>query len=229
MSLGYPVFQDLQSFNFPPTPLSPPSPPTSPTSFVTQLDEENLPVIGPCQIVSPSSEPVTLSLRADLCQLCKGKKYGFTSYFHNTKIFFEPPHEILPVVEESYVLRDRLKSLLVTYAMREVEDDQAQNIETQILNWGYSVGMLADEVVASACNAGFALGLDRLDNVRKWRDIIVEEARYYASRNAAVKMPSGRLAALMLEYRKVWEAVWIGYLQDRKATLSDLYSSGYPM
>jgi hypothetical protein len=179
--------------------------------------------------VSPSSEPETLSLRADLCQLCKGKKYGFTSYFHNTKIFFEPPHDILPVVEESYVLRNRLKSLLVTYAMREVEDDQVQNIETQILNWEFSVGMLADEVVASACNAGFALGLGRLDDVRKWRDIIVEEARYYVSGNAAVKMPSGRLAALMLEYRKVWEAVWIGYLQDRKATQSDLYSGGYPM
>jgi hypothetical protein len=224
MPPGYPVIQHLESFAFPTTPLLISSAELS--SSVAQRNDDSL-IKRTSQVASAASKLETLSLRGILCHSCKGKKYSFTSYFHNTKIFFEPPHEILPVVEESYILRDRLKSLLVTYAMRDLEQDQTQNSQTQILNWKFRVEVLIDEVMSSACNAGFILNRERLDDVRKWSDIILDEARYYVSGKATLKMPSDRLAAVMLEYRKVWETVWIGYLQDRSAAQSDVCTSGY--
>lgn len=222
MSPGYPVIQHLESFTSDASSLISSTEPSSPA---LQYNDESL-IVGTSQVASANLDFETLSLRDALCHFCKGKKYSFTSYFHNTKIFFRPPHEVLPVVEQSYILKDRLKSLLVTYAMRDLEQDQIQNIQTQILNWKFRVEVLIDEVMSSACNAGFILNRERLDDVQKWTDIILDEARYYVSGKATLKMPSSRLAAVMLEYRKVWETVWIGYLQDRSSGQSDVCTSG---
>lgn len=224
-----PVFHELESFSFPSA-----SPPhlissTCPPSFLADLYEDGLPMIISPHISSEIAEPLTLPPRAILCPSCKGKKYGFTAYFHNTKIFSEPPHEILSVVEESYILRDNLKSLWVTYAMRELGEDEFEGTRAQIARWQFRVGILIDEVVALACNAGFSLNPDGIEEVRKWKDTVADELRYYVSEKLKTQMPSGRLAVLMLEYRKVWEAVWIGYLQDRKAAPSDSYVISYPV
>jgi hypothetical protein len=230
MSLEFPSFHNLESFSFPAPPQVHPSLPATVSSFATQRDHEESLVAGVPQVASARLKFETLSLIESPCLFCKGKKYGFTAYFHNHKIFPEPPHEILPLVEESYVLRDRLKSLLVTYAIRDVEQDEAENVMVQIHHWDFSVGALTDEVMNSASNSGFVLNLGRLDDVRKWKDAIVGEFKYYVSAPAQMKqtkLPSGRLSALMLEYRKVWEAVWMGYMHDHKMMQSELDSTGY--
>lgn len=227
MSLGPQVFQNLESFSFPPPPLSHPIPPTDFSSFAFQQNDEDHLVADASHVLSAGSELETLSLAGSLCLLCKGKKYGFTAYFHNHKIFPEPPHEILPLVEESYMLRDRLKSLLVTYAMRGVEQDEVESVMTQVYHWEFSVGALTDEVMTSASNAGFVLNLGRLDDVRKWKDTIVDELKYYVLGQGQGRMERARLAALMLEYRKVWEPVWIGYLQDHKGMHSETCTGSY--
>jgi hypothetical protein len=229
MSLEFSAFQNLESFSFPPASLSHLSVPTGHSSSATQQDNYSSPVAAAPQVTSANTKLEALSLTRSLCHLCKGKKYGFTAYFHNHKIFQEPPHEILPLVEESYVLRDSLKSLLVTYAMRAVEQDEVENVMTQIHHWDFSVAALTDEVMNSASNSGFVLNLGRLDDVRNWKDVMVDEFRYMISGQPQTKLPSGRLAALMLEYRKVWEAVWIGYMQDRKMMESELCDNSYPI
>jgi hypothetical protein len=165
----------------------------------------------------------------DSCPFCKGRKYGFTAYFHNLRIFSEPPHDILRLVEESYILRDRLKSLLVTYTMRDVEHGEAESMMAHIHHWDFSVGALTDEVMNSASNSGFVLNLGYLDGIRSWKDATVDEFKYYVSEQVQIKLPKGRLAALMLEYRKAWEAVWIGYMQDRKMMQSELEGISYPI
>ena len=229
MSLDFPYFQNLESFSFPAAPPVHPNLPGIVSSFAAQREHEDSLVAGIPQTASASSKLETLSLIGSTCLFCKGKKYGFTAYFHNHKIFSEPPHEILPLVEESYILRDRLKSLLVTYAMRDVEQDEAEHVMAQIHHWDFSVGALTDEVMNSASNCGFVLNLGRLDDVRKWKDAIVGEFKYYVSAEAQVKLPRGRLSALMLEYRKVWEVVWMGYMHDHKIMQSELDGTSYPV
>lgn len=80
-----------------------------------------------------------------LCPRCKGQKYGFTAYFHNTRIFPEPPHELLRLIEKSYFLRDRLKSFLVTYTMRQVDSEQVVGIEDKINKWQQEIIVLMKE------------------------------------------------------------------------------------
>jgi hypothetical protein len=62
-------------------------------------------VAGPHQVATSDSRLETLSMLGDACPFCEGRKYGFTAYFHNLTIFSEPPHDILPLVEESYILK----------------------------------------------------------------------------------------------------------------------------
>ena len=214
------------SFNFSSSPPSKSSSTAMVPSFTIQRKYGDSLIAAKGKAISTSTKLEPPSWAGGLCPFCKGKKYGFTAYFHNLRIFPEPPHAILPLVEESYILRDRLKSLLVSYAMREFEHDEA--VMAQIHHWEFSMEALTDDVMNSASTFGFVLNLGRLDDVRKWMSTIVDEFRYYTSGQARDKMASGRLAALMAEYRKIWELVWIGYLRDRKAMQAEPCGNGYP-
>lgn len=101
-----------------------------------------IPQTGRHTLTPPSNGTEALSPSRLLCSQCKGQKYGFSAYFHNTRIFLEPPHEILGLVERSYVLRDRLKSLLVTYAMRPVDQERVMEIEREINVWQEEIILL---------------------------------------------------------------------------------------
>jgi hypothetical protein len=147
--------------------------------------------------------------------LCKGQKYGFTAYFHNPKIFPEPPHELLPLIEQSYVLKNRLKSLLVTYIMRGLEPGGVQEAENEATVWTQLVEDLLSEVVASA--AGFELDLRTLEEVRKWTRELTRQIRDSLVGRQKLEMPKGRLLVLLLEFRKLWEGVWQKWLMDRKS------------
>ena len=160
-----------------------------------------------------TSELPALSLEATLCPLCKGQKYGFTAYLHNLKIFPEPPHDLLPFIEKSYVLKNRLKSLLVTYIMRNLEQDGAQEAEKEVQFWGQLVEGLLSDVAASA--VGFELSLYPLEEVWKWTEEMTRQIRESIAGRQKMEMPKGRLLALLLELRKLWEEVWKQYLLDR--------------
>jgi hypothetical protein len=161
-----------------------------------------------------SSELKILSIKAPICPLCKGQKYGFTAYFHNPKIFSEPPHELLPLIEKSYALKNRLKSLLVTYIMRDLEDGGVQDAEKEVLAWSQMVDELLCEVVASA--PGFGLEMRPLEEVRVWTKEMVKQVRESICGRQKLEMPKGRLVVLLLEFRKLWESVWKQCLLDRK-------------
>ncbi|KAG0651666.1 hypothetical protein D0Z07_1624 [Hyphodiscus hymeniophilus] len=165
-------------------------------------------------ITPPTSELIKLSMRAPLCPSCKGQKYGFTAYFHNQKIFSEPPHELLQLVEKSYILKNRLQSLLVTYIMRGPEDSSFQEAENEVLSWGQLVEDLLVEIVVSV--VGFELELQPLEDVRSWTAMTTKQIRDSVLGIQQLDMPKGRLVALLLDFRKLWEGVWRQYLLDRK-------------
>lgn len=222
MSLQFPSFQSLESFSFPVTVPIHRRDLVPPLLFTTQRDNEDFQTANGHEPPSTNSSVQSSCLVGSPCHFCKGKKYGFTAYFHNHAIFPEPPHDILHLVEESYVLRDRLKSLLITYTMRRVEYEEVETVMGHIHTWDFAVGALTDEVMSSASNSGFVLHLAPLDDVRKWKDAIVNELRYYVSGQTQIKLPKERLTTLMFEYRKVWEATWIGYMHDRRMMQSEL-------
>jgi len=169
-----------------------------------------------------AAELTTLSLQSTLCPLCKGQKLGFTAYFHNTKIFSEPPHELLGLVEKSYLLRDRLKSLLVTYTKHEVEQDRVPGIEAEIDVWQREITFLVKDVI---CSAQFELDFTSLDKVEAWTFEMTNRFKEHIWERIKLDMPKGRLQNLMVEFRKAWEEVWKGFLRDRKISQEGLRKS----
>ena len=171
---------------------------------------------GQANLASPTplaSELATLSFKQQPCPLCKGQKYGFTAYFHNTKVFSKPPHELLAMVEKSYLLKNRLKSLLVTYGMREVEQYQLQEVEGDIAAWSQQVHDLISEVISSAVE--FALDLQWLEKVQTWTKDVTKQLREKIWLEDEMEMPNGSLDEVLQGFRKAWEGVWKGYMNDR--------------
>jgi hypothetical protein len=206
-------FNGLKSFKVPQSSTSmtiePELPPFTAPSSEKHGEKSN-------DLASPTplaSELTILSLRTPACLLCKGQKYGFKAYFHNTKIFSQPPHELLSVVEKSYLLKNRLKSLLVTYAMREVGQDQLQQVEGEVATWAQHVQDLISEVVGSAI--GFAFDLQQLEVVQNWTKEITTQLREKVWLRERMEMSNGRLNEVLQEFRKLWEGVWKGYLRDQ--------------
>jgi hypothetical protein len=177
-------------------PNSPPAPPPASTPFA-----------------APSSELDTLSLKTNPCPQCKGQKYGFTAYFHNTKIFPEPPHHLLRLVEKSYILRDRLRSFLVTYTLREIEPDRIRRVEEEIDAWQQEVTFLVRDII---CSAEFELDFKPLEAAKLWAFEKVDRLKEHIWGRRRLEIPKGSLQDLLSEYRKVWEGVWVGYLRDER-------------
>lgn len=165
-------------------------------------------------LTPPCSELQSLSLKAGPCPQCKGQKYGFTAYFHNTKIFFEPPHHLLRLVEKSYILRDRLKSFLVTYTLCEIEQDRIPRVEEEMNAWQQEIVGLVRDII---CLAEFELDFALLEAAKIWTFEKVDRLREHVWGRRKLEMPKGSLQMFLSEYRKVWEGVWIGYLKDEKA------------
>ncbi|KAH8597946.1 hypothetical protein B0O99DRAFT_483464, partial [Bisporella sp. PMI_857] len=148
------------------------------------------------------------------CEQCKGQRYGFTAYFHNPNIFSEPPHHLLSWVEQSYLFRDRLKSLIVTYAMREFEAEGLCKIEDGINSWVRNIGVFTTHLLCSAQK--FELNILPLEEVKRWTSEMSKQLMDHVQGHKKLEMPRGRLQALLTEFRWCWEAVWLGYLRDEK-------------
>ncbi|ESZ96642.1 hypothetical protein SBOR_3009 [Sclerotinia borealis F-4128] len=168
--------------------------------------------------IQPSSAsdalPPPSPVRAPLCPQCKGHKYGFTPYFHNTKIFPEPPHELLILVEQSYFLRNRLKSLLINYVTRRVDNDRLEVITNEIVEWKSRVECLAREVLISSM--GFELNTKGLESVKEWAADLVRRLSNHVHGIERMELRKEDQKELLIEFKKLWEVVWMSYLADGK-------------
>ncbi|KAH9224724.1 hypothetical protein DL95DRAFT_378371, partial [Leptodontidium sp. 2 PMI_412] len=111
--------------------------PHSPFSDPPVFSNDGLPSFSQASLASPPvSELAAFSLKNPKCPQCKGKRFDFTAYFHNPKFFRAPPHELLDLVERSYVLKDRLQSILITYIVHDLQEDhRMQDVRADILDW----------------------------------------------------------------------------------------------
>ena len=220
------AFRGFESFRFPSPLPRYPTPPESSYFAPTQPDFYNtaspyisgfpparhIPEVNPVPLFTAATEPI--ARQSPSCVHCKGHRYGFSAYFHNPKLFSEPPHHLLHLVEQSYFLRDRLKSLLVTYAMRPLETDQTQVIENEIHGWQREVACFANHVLCSALT--FELRVRPLDEVRRWATEMSKQLAEHVQGVKRLDMPKGRLQVLLTEFRRAWELVWIGFLEDER-------------
>ena len=83
----------------------------------------------------------------------------------------------------------------------------------QIEIWGENVDFLVNEVVESA--DGFQVELGPLVDVKTWTKKMMIHIWDHASGARRIEMPRGRCGRLLFEFRKLWERVWLGYLQDQ--------------
>lgn len=157
--------------------------------------------------------PQSTIAHAPPCPQCKGNKYGFTPYFHNKQIFPEPPHVLLMLVEQTYLLRNRLKSLLINYVTRRVDNNRLEAIANEIVEWKSRVECLSREVLISS--VGFELNTEALEAVNKWATEMVERLSNHVHGIEKMKLSSEEQKGLLIEFKKLWEVVWTSYLVDR--------------
>ena len=89
------------------------------------------------------------------------------------------------------------------------------NLGAEIRSWGTRVDTLVDEVVDSA--DGFQVELGPLGDVKTWSNKMVLQMWDHASGVRQMRSLPGHWKALLLEFRKLWEKVWLGYLQDQRS------------
>jgi hypothetical protein len=178
------------------------------------------PEVHEIPIPSPSPEPPATLLikpehgtpKAGKCPQCKGQKYSFTAYFHNTAIFSLPPHELLAFADYAYILKDRLKSLLITYAMHETDDGCLPRIEMDIKMWGQQVESLARDVEEFA--TGFEQVGIEVQGVVEWTQGMMRRLWEHVLGVRILEVPKGRTKELVLEFRKGWERVWLAWVRE---------------
>jgi hypothetical protein len=176
-------------------------------------EENHFPPLTSISSKFPNLEGVPSSPTQTACVQCKGHKFNFTAYFHNTKIFAEPPHHLLPWVERSYLLKNRLQSLLVTYALQVVDPSHFQDIEVEINTWGLQVDSLAHEV--AGCGGGSGRVVSTVTEVHQWTKAIMKQLWEHVQGTQVLPMPKGRVKELVFECRKGWERVWIACAEQR--------------
>lgn len=209
------LFRDLQNMDFSVdrtashqsySPYLPPNPP--------------LPMFSPQPPDLNSTFPLTeeltnASLLKPACAQCKGRKYTFTSYFHNNKVFSRPPHELLDLIETSYTLKNRLQSLIFTYVLRSIDPSYVQGIEIELCNWEAEVKALARAVVARA--VGCQQVSRGLEDVQVWAAGMMKQISEHVCEIRILDMPKGRSKELVVEFRKRWEEVWVAYVKEKGA------------
>jgi len=193
----------------------PPPPHLSTQYFNNPRPEQNqfLPLTSISQTL-PTLDGLPSPQSRPHCEKCKGQKYGFTAYFHNMKIFPEPPHELLPWVERSYHLKNRLQSLLVTYTVQDFDPAYLRDIEIEVNNWRLQVEVLVHEV--GSWGNGSELVVSAIAEVHQWTKVMVKQLWDHVVGNQRLPMPKGRAKKLVLEFRKGWERVWVESAEHRR-------------
>jgi hypothetical protein len=205
-----------------------PPPPQLNTPYldVPRSAQNDFPPLTSISSTLPSLDGPPLPEGRPQCAECKGQKYGFTAYFHNTNIFPEPPHELLPWVERSYLLKNRLQSLLVTYTVHEFDPTYLHDIEIVINSFRLQVEGLAHEVGSWGSESERVVSA--VTEVHQWSKGMVKQLWDHVVGIQRLPMPKGRAKELVLEFRKGWERVWIESAEHRRQfMMSQGYLSGF--
>ncbi|KAF4634549.1 hypothetical protein G7Y89_g3555 [Cudoniella acicularis] len=176
--------------------------------------------------VSAFKMPLTPQLNAlaivpGSCPQCKGRKYNFTAYFHNTKYFSSSPHHLLSYIERSYVLKNQLQSLLVEWAMnpRRPIIEFADIAEPQIRAWERRVQYLVETVLEFATSKGLhqGVGARKTDTVLRWTGKMVTRLEDTVWERANFQVSQSEMVSLLFQFRKLWESVWVGLVEDERS------------
>ncbi|KAF8853151.1 hypothetical protein BDZ45DRAFT_564576, partial [Acephala macrosclerotiorum] len=133
------------------------------------------------------------------CTYCKGRRYDYTAYFHNTNVFAEPPHELLTLVEESYVQKNRLQSLLINYVLRAIQQEDIEQIQKDLEAWEIQVHNLVATIGDGDALASLRSRTSRM-KTQIWEHVVGMQK---------MEMWPGRSKELVSEFRKLWETVWV--------------------
>lgn len=119
------------------------------------------------------------------------------------------------MVERSYVLKNRLQSLLVTYIVNDLrEDERVQDIRDDFLEWVRQVAKLAEEVGGGMRRVeGVEVGLEA---VKAWSEGMARSLVEHLNQSGGKKMEvqKGWRKEVLSEFRRQWEAVWIAYANN---------------
>ncbi|KAH8684308.1 hypothetical protein BGZ60DRAFT_397300 [Tricladium varicosporioides] len=149
------------------------------------------------------------------CPQCKGLKYGFTAYFHNTEIFSKPPHELLPYIEQSYLLKNRLKTLLVDWVMHPPIhiEEHTERAGIEIQSWGCQVETLLRSVLifgkSNGVNLDEATSEKAVEELVKWCGEIIKALKGTVYGGKHSELPERKLKNILSRFRQLWESVWI--------------------
>ncbi|KAL2069082.1 hypothetical protein VTL71DRAFT_15420 [Oculimacula yallundae] len=185
--------------------------PESPFTTSSFLQTHNFPPFHPNPPTSPPTNTLaSISLRSPKCPQCKTKRFDFTSYFHNARIFRSSPHELLDLIERTYVLKNRLQSILVTYIVNDLREGlRMGDIRAEILDWVRQVEELVEQVREGM---GEAEGVESgLESVKLWSEEMAGKMEEHLERSGGLKtdMQKGWKKAVLSEFRREWEIVWI--------------------
>jgi hypothetical protein len=173
----------------------------SPSCHIQEMTDDN---------PQRSHQAISLDLsdlvpQALLCHPCTSKRYNFTAYFHNSNIFKLPPHEFLHFVERAYILENRLKTLLVSYAIHSAFERSWQEVVLEIDIWSALVDELMVDVAMTTSDEQLSVVLG---SVQMWSAEMIRQLKRHVCGVEQLVMPRGRLRELGSDFRKVWEKVW---------------------
>jgi hypothetical protein len=210
------------AYNYPP-------PPRLSASYIdlARPEQNGFPSLTLISSTLPNLDESPLPQTRPQCAQCKGQKYGFTAYFHNSKVFSKPPHALLPWVERSYLVKNRLQSLLVTYAVQQFEPAYIRDIEVDISNWRLQVESLAHEV--GSWGSGSELVVNAVTEIHQWSKDMVKQLWDHVVGIQMLPMPKGRVKELVLEFRRGWECVWVESAKhQRQFAESQGFATSFP-
>ncbi|CZR51605.1 uncharacterized protein PAC_01482 [Phialocephala subalpina] len=169
-----------------------------PTYYTAPLEQHYYQELDVAKPSPPINELAATSLTTKpSCAHCKGRR-DYTAYFHNSKIFAEPPHELLKLVE-AYVQKNRLESLLINYVLRAIEQDDIEQIQKNLEVWETQVHNLAATIGDG----------EALSNLRSWTSRTKRQLWEHVVGIQKMEMWPGKSKELVSEFRKLWEAVWV--------------------
>ena len=210
-----------RAYNYPP----PPPPLDTPQFEVIRHQQNEFPPLTSISSTLPSLDGPSPPQSRPQCPQCKGQKYGFEAYFHNINIFPEPPHALLPWVERSYILKNRLQSLLVSYTVQQFERAYLQDIEIDINNWRLQVEAFAHEV--ASWGSGSERVVNAVKEVHQWSKTMVKQLWDHVVGNQMLPMPKGRVKEKLLEFRKGWEKVWVTSAEHQRQFMVSQGTGGF--
>lgn len=208
-----------RAYNYPPPQLN------TPQFEVPQHQQNEFPPLTSISSTLPSLDGPSPPQSRQQCPQCKGQKYGFEAYFHNINIFPEPPHALLPWVERSYLLKNRLQSLLVSYTVQQFERAYLQDIEIDINNWRLQVEAFAHEV--ASWGSGSERVVNAVKEVHQWSKTMVKQLWDHVVGNQMLPMPKGRVKEMLLEFRKGWEKVWVASAEHQRQFMASQGNGGF--